>query len=457
MSHFCKRKFNIFALPFFILLVATACDKDMNVMLDNSIGDQVAVTTVDSFTVNTSTVQLDHMLSSNTGVLLVGKATVDKIGSVKSSSLFQIGFNEFTKTIPEAAEFESLTLVLRPNKARYYFGDTTKTQKISVHELTQSLELTTISSGIQNFALPAYVTGPALFSKQKHTYNSTPIGQIEFLPEVKSIDSLNITLDSQIGLDLFELIRNNDLKVSSNQNFREYFKGLALVPDDNNTVVLGLNDTLKVKVNYTYTGTDGFPKQDFKQLNIIDRSFQYNNIEQDRKGTAFEDLDLTEKGVNTVETAGLTYVQAGTGTVAKLSFPSLKEFIADEKMSVNKAELIIETSSPINSIYPLATSLMLFVADTDGVPTSVIEIPYAQQNIQIASFVAGNDYGKNGTYRFNMINYLKKLKTSDIYEGTSLYLSASSPGLFSSFNTAMIAVEDNKPSIKFNILYTKFK
>lgn len=476
MSHFSKRKFNIFALPFFALLIASSCDKDMNVMLDNSIGDKVAVSSVDSFTVNTATVQLDNLPSSNAGLLLVGKAEVNEIGSVKSSSLFQIGFSEIDNTIPQTAEFESLTLVLRPNRTKYYYGDTTKNQKITVHQVTQDLELTTLTGGIQNLAIPIYVTRPSIFSKQKFSYNSNPIGQIDFSPEIKSTDSLKIDLDQQIGQNLFDLIQNNDLKVSSNQNFREYFKGIALVPDNNNTVILGLSDTVQVKLNYSYIGTDGFTKNEHKELTIVDRSFQYNNIEYDREGTVFETLNLDNKELSTTASSGLTYVQAGTGTVAKLTFPSLKDFISDDKISINKAELIIETSSPINTMYPLANRLMLFVADHNGVPTSFIETPYVG-SVQIASFVPGNDYGKNSTYRFNMISYLKRLKTSNVYDETSLYLSVPQPtaessnpmypgantssavplGLLNTFNTAMIAIENNKPAVKLNILYTKFK
>lgn len=76
MNRFLKRSIHFFAIPFFTLIIVAACDKDMSVMLDNSATSNVGVTLVDSFTVNTSTVQLTDLPAAGTGILLVGKATV---------------------------------------------------------------------------------------------------------------------------------------------------------------------------------------------------------------------------------------------------------------------------------------------------------------------------------------------------------------------------------------------
>jgi len=129
----------------------------------------------------------------------------------------------------------------------------------------------------------------------------------------------------------------------------------------------------------------------------------------------------------------------------------------DENLSVNKAELVIETSTPsTNTMYPIPGSLMLFVADHDNIPISFISSPYGT-GIQQAGFIPGNQTGRNGTYTFNLINYLKSLKSTSSFDDKSLFLSVPSPGLFSTFNTTFIATENAKPKIKLNILYTKFR
>lgn len=457
MNQFFKKRLHFFAVPIFTLIITSACDKDMSVMLDNSATGDVGVSFIDSFTVNTATVQLDNLPSLLTGNILVGKAEVPNIGTLKSTSFFQLGFTEFNNEIPVTAVFDSVNLVLKPTNPRYYFGDTTSTQKISVHQLTEAMETSSLTGGIQNTSIPIYVTGASIFSKKKFNYDAATIGAISFAPKVRSLDSLNIRLADHVGKEIYDLIQNNDSKVASNANFREYFKGLALVPDNNNTTALAFSDTVKFSINYSYTGTDGFKKNASKILSIVQSELQHNNIEYDRSGTDFAALSLSNKEIKTSATAGLTYVQAGTGVVAKMTFPSLKEFLLDDKVSINKAELVIETTSTTsNTMYEAPERLMLFVADADGIPVNYITAPYGS-GIQQAGLAAGNQLGKNGTYTFNLISYLKFVKSTNVYDDKSLYLSAVSPGLFNTFNTAFIATENAKPKIKLNILYTKFK
>lgn len=455
MNQFLKRSITLLAISIFLFIFAGACDKDMNIMLDDSATSEVGVSFQDSFTVHTASTQLTDLPSAATGTVLIGKATLPQIGSVRATSYFRIGFPSFANDIPETAQFDSLNIILKPNARRYYFGDSTKTQTLYVHQLNEDLALKTLTTGLQNKALPIYVTGPSLFTDQTFSYNSTPLGSKSFNPRIKTMDTLAIRLSDQVGQNLFGLIKTGDPRVSSNENFANYFKGLALVPDASNTVAIGFSDTVDVKINYSYVGNDGFKKTGAKVLSLMDPNYQYNQIGYDRTGTAFASL-APGKAVKTSATGGLTYVQAGTGVVAKLNIPSLKEFLQDENMSINKAELVIETSSTGEGMYAIPGSLMLFVANDDGVPTSFIASPYAS-GIQQAAYVMGSEVGHNGTYTFNMIVYLKNLKSSGLYDHTSLYLSTVTPSLFNAFNTALIATENGNPSIKLNILYTKFK
>ncbi|SFS70627.1 DUF4270 family protein [Sphingobacterium wenxiniae] len=441
-----------------MLLLITACDKDMSVMLDNSATSNVGVTMIDSFTVKTSTIQLDNLPTQATGTLLVGKSNIQQVGSMESSAFFRIGFSDFTNDIPQGATFDSLNLVLKPNASRYYFGDTTVTQKINVHQVTETIETTSLSGGINNIATPIYVSGASIFSKQKFTYDSTPLGSVSFLPRIASMDSLSIKLSPTLGQDFFDLVINNDMRARSNENFQDYFKGLAIVPDTDNSLAIGFSDTVRVNINYSYTGADGFKKNGAKTLSIVQKDLQHNYIHYDRSETVFETLSLTNKEIATSATGGLTYLQAGTGVVAKMTFPSLQDFVRDDNISINKAELVIESaSSGSNAAQSIPGSLMLFVANYDGIPTSYVRVPYATA-AQQANFVPGNQTGRNGTYTFNMIEYLKILKSSDTYDQTSLYLSPLvGPATFSTLSTALIATENGAPKIKLNILYTKFK
>src|SRR5690606_26310336 len=95
---------------------------------------------------------------------------------------------------------------------------------------------------------------------------------------------------------------------------------------------------------YTYTGDDGFKKKGSKSLVMAEKAFQYNHFETDRSGTPFEKLS-TDTELSSASTNGVTYIQAGTGVAAKLSFPALKEFIQQPEIAINKAELEIELAN----------------------------------------------------------------------------------------------------------------
>ncbi len=455
MNQLFKRNITFFAVPLIILFLASACDKDMSVVLDNSATGDVGVSLLDTFSVTTATAQLDN-LPSAAGRILVGKATHDKTGSVKSTAYFRLGLISYAQDIPEAAVFDSINIRLPTAKPVYTVGDTTKNQTIRVHKLTEDLELKTLSGGIQNDALPFYVTGAALFTNQKFAYDPADIGSITFKPYMGMIDTLNVRLNQAIGQELFDLLKSGDQKTTSNENFYNYFKGLALVPDDNNTTVTRLTDTIDVKINYSYTGTDGTNKKGTKTLSIIDKAYQSTHIEYDRSETAFKEL-TPENSIPTSTTEGLTFIQGGTGVVAKLSFPSLKEFLLAEDISINKAELVIETvPTPISKLYPYADRASLFVADHRGVPVSFIGDAYGS-DIQVAPLIPGTQTGSNGKLVFNLIQYLQNVKLNESYSDTSLYLSTSMSQVLSTFNTTYLATVKGKPQIKLNILYTKFK
>ncbi len=440
-----------------LLLFISGCNKEMGMSL-GSLDENLGVTLMDSLSISTSTVQLEYIPSANTGTLLVGKTNHPVIGSTIASAYFRLALTSFTNDIPEGAAFTSADLVLTPNTAKYYYGDTLQPQKFHVHRVTETIETKTIPTvpGIDN--IPVYVTGATIFSHQAFDYDASALGLLEFTPKIKSNDTIRIPLNYGFGEDLFLKIRTGDAAVSSNDNFQQYLKGLVVVPDDQNTVILGLNDTVSVNLNYSYQGSDGFTKTGKKTITTGSSAYQYNNIAYDRSGTAtFAPLTRTNRELKSSSTNGDIFLQAGTGVVAKLEFPSLRQFLSEPNMAVNKIELEIETRGQNYGAYPLPSSLMLFIANKHtGVPISFVRAPFSTA-IQTATLVPGDLFGKNAKYTFNLIDYIKT--ASDIaYAETCLYLAASSPSLFGTTDMAVIAKdENNQPKIKLNILYTKFK
>ncbi|SKB67221.1 protein of unknown function [Sphingobacterium nematocida] len=454
MRQLLRFKYLLFLFLLATTVSFTSCDKEMNVSLENP-NENMGIVVVDSMTINTSTFQLLNMPSAGTGTLLVGKSTQPKVGSLKSSSYFLVQLQTLVNDIPTNAVFDSVNLILRPNRARYFYGDTTKAQTIAVHRVTEEIVTKDITNAIDNYNTPIYVTGPTIFNDQKFNFDATALGTKTFNPTIRSLDSISVRLNQSFGQEIFDMVRANDINVTSNESFQQYLKGLVLVPGSQNTAILGLSDTLQMNVNYSYVGSDGFLKRGAKVISAGGKAYQYNNIEHDRTGTAYASLNTTNREISSTATNGEVFIQAGGGLVAKMTIPSLNEFMYEENLAVNKVELIVETAGNNYGFYPTPNQLMLLIANSNGVPISYVRVPFSN-SIQQATFIPGNDSGINGRYVFNLIDYIKNVNRPE-YRGTSLLLSTASPALFGTANGTMIATENGKPKIKLNIVYTKFK
>ena len=454
MSQLLRFKYLYFLSIVSALSLFVSCNKDMSVSLDD-LDEDIAVIYIDSFAVNTSSYQLNYLPAAATGTVLVGKIQTPELGTIKSSSYLKVTLDTYTDNIPENAVFDSVNVVLRPNAVRYYYGDTTQHQNIAIHKVTQEIVTTNILSAIDNYNAPIYVTGATIFNNQKFNYDNEALGTATFKAHVKSIDTISVRLDNSFGKDIFDKINSSDYNVSNLEAFQSYLKGIAIIPSTNNTAIIGLNDTVSININYSYIGADGFKVAGKKVISNSAASFQYNNIEYDRTGTPFAALNENNRELTAQQTDNKIYVQSGSGLVTKLKLPSLKEFMNNDNISINKAELVVETESLAHGPYYAPAGLMLMVSNKNGLPVNFIPTPFST-TIQQANYVAGNDVGENGKYVFNLIDYVKNIN-SNRYIDTDLLLSAASPSIFNTVNTAKIATENGNPKIKINIVYTKFK
>lgn len=454
MSQLLRFKYLYFLSIASALSLFMSCNKDISLSLDD-VNEDIAVSFIDSITVNTSTFQLDYMPSASMGTVLVGQIIHPELGSVKSSSYLKLTLDSYSDNIPNDAVFDSVNLVLRPHSSRYYYGDTTQRQSLAIHRVTQEIVMTNLLSSIDSYKAPVYVTGSTIFNNQKFSYQNTALGAGTFIPSVYSLDSISVRLNDNFGKEIFDMVNTNDYNVSNTEAFQNYIKGIAIVPGENNTAVLGLSDTVNIHINYSYTGTDGFKTTGKKVITTSGSAYQYNNIEYDRTGTAFANLSATNRELTASETNNTFFAQSGSGIVTKISMPSLNEFMFNENISVNKAELVIETESVTYGAFPAPTSLMLLVTNKNNIPVNYVPVPLGN-TIQQAAFSPGNDVGENNKYVFNLIEYIKFVN-SNRYVDTDLLISTVSPSIFSTVNTAKIATENGKPKIKLNIVYTKFR
>lgn len=431
----------------------------MSIALNSENVDALTLNMIDSLTVNVSTMVLPNVPTSGQGALLLGKYTRSDIGSLSSSPFFRIAPSDFDySSIPTDARFDSVTLVLRTHSGGYFYGDTTTQHKINVHRLTEPLATTTlVPGGIHNVQVPIYVEAPAIFGHQKFDYEASSLGELTYLPRPRGGQNLSVRLDDAFGQDIFDKMRGNASELRSASNFVEYINGLAVIPDTDNSSLIAYNDTIATNIYYSYIGSDGMRTSESKSLVIDNYTLKYNHFEADRTGTAYEDLDV-DNAIPGERTGGQSFLQAGNGVATRIDIPSLRDFLSTSDMAINKVELEVEVSSTNDALYPLPTGQstpILFIAHGGGNMYDFVKTPFTQ-NPQFATHVPGNNTGQNVKYVFNLIEYIRTVNDSDKLQDY-LVLSMGPPSLFTTANSAVIATENNKPKIKLNILYTKFK
>lgn len=456
MIYFKIRKFSFLLLTTCVtVLLFHQCAKIDGVGLDMNSG-VLGVNSSDTFTVNTSTFMLDPLPTGNQSLLLLGAFEDEYLGKTKSSTFFRLAQPDLSTEFTNDAQFDSLTIRLFYNG--YYYGDTTKTITLNVHQMTEAIEPRELSIALEDDEYPVFVSGETLYTDQSFDYSNEAIGTTTFSPRPLSVaDTVSIRLSQALGEQIFQMILQNDRRLEIEDEFLEYFKGLAIIPIGDPKAVIGFRDSIAFNVHYSYEGqSDGQRIDDEITFNIGNSTYQYNKIESDRSNTVLKSLSLSNPELTPDLTDQRTFLQGGTGIVTRVRFPNIRQTLGLGNTAINSAQLIIETDQSELGYTPPPDSLVLFVANNYGTPTSMVT------NISGTSLLAiyqtGNTAGGYGPgkYVFNITDYLAEIiKTQNFDEEESLLLSLPVSSLLTTTDMLHIAQGENKPAIKLNVLYTK--
>ena len=386
--------------------VAWACE-DPNTLAVSRVfsGNNLQTIYSDTFSVFTSTVQLDSFLTNNTNTLLLGKYKDDRLGYVSASSFFEISYSgSFVQSY--LSFFDSAVLVLPYNHTST--GDTTKLMTINGYEIKEQMQLRKLPVG--NVKISAFNNQNGLYSNSTFARAPVPIfsSTVKLFPHT---DSLSIRLPDSFGRNWFRLAKDDSAHIFSNSNVfvNAFFYGLYLEADPSSEgCVAGFNvgqdrdpASKKTKLRFYYKRlVNNVLKQTHQDFTVYSSLFQYNNISYDRSGTTLASLQPS-KGISSVLTNDVSYVQAGTGLVTRLDFPSVKTFFANQpNLILNAAYLIVNPEAgtyPKNLLPP--KQLQLYATDDTNIPLAAIQGGSATISFDY-------QYGLNTQYSFNIFSYL---------------------------------------------------
>ncbi len=441
-------KYIVFLSFCLTLLIIVSCDTDAKegefVVGVDYLGINNNVILIDTLTVQLSTINFDSLITSNQSRILIGNYNDPIYGKVKSESYFELVpenldlDNTSSDTDTPNYVYDSIAMILRYD--RYYYGDTTNVQNISIHRLTQKVKP---NNNDDNF-----------YNNSSLNYQTSSIGNRTFYPKPNEKDSINITLDNTFGIELFEKLKYN--QVTNYEEFIDFFKGVVIKPNTTNSSnVIGFKTTSVIRLYYSEEDNTE-DESLYKDFAIEDIAKQFNNISLDRTGTIIQDLPTYNSKLPSELTNNSSYIQSGTGVACRIDFPHIKELkqISDKGIIVD-AELIFKpVKNSFNTLFPLKDSLVVYKCDNLNRISGILKnsdetIRYALLNN------TPDEFNENIGYKINIGTFLHKemLKTSG--GRTSLILTF--PNIFKGVDRITIGNQKNiENRMKLKIYYISY-
>lgn len=354
---------------------------------------------VDTVAVQFSTVFRDSFETNNVSTVLLGRYRDADLGTISGRLFTQFDIPAVKPEIPSTAVFDSVELILRPNK--YYYGDTSQALTFLVQELDQTI-------------VPTYSS--FLYNTSSVPMKATILGTQRVVLRPSVTDSLRIRLLQNFGLDWFEKIRNGSETMGTATAFQNYFKGLSagIVSGDIGAVYGfgAASGSIVIRLHYHHT----FPSQEpytIDFLNIQDE-LQFNQLLHDRTGTFLQSSGNEYTEIVSTASGNQAFMQPGMGIKLKATFPGLRTLLPERDLvKLLKAELILRpaylsfdqgASRLPDRIYLLATD----AGNLEGNPV----LDSTSNGIQYRDPFMDNIYGENTHYRFNVTNNINGLLLS---------------------------------------------
>jgi hypothetical protein len=301
--------------------------------------------------------EVDSVITSGLGVAWVGNVNDKYFGKISASSYMSFSLPDFN--VSETAIFDSLTMVIKSNPD--YYGDTTKIQKFYIYQLTNAVALNN----------KGYLYRSSIVDT---IGKDSLLGEFIIKPRPKNEKTFEARLKDRLGIDFLQNFINKTSKVESDNNFRQYFKGIALVPENTGNslissfLVTSSGIALQLHYHYKYLGRGDHI------ISIIPNSIlQFNHIDQDKTGTLIENLPPQNGLLNSTNTGNIAFMQGITGISTILEFPDLDNLLLLGKtVYISSAQLIVK---PIpgshGSLTLLPDSLLLQVFEYSSYNTSI--------------------------------------------------------------------------------------
>ncbi len=433
---------NLLCIGLFMALLAIPSCVDENSTFGNKlVQPSFRSVMTDTCTVLVSAMKIDSLETSGSGVILAGQYTHPLWGGITSTSFVPYNRPGYTPNIDKTVAFDSLTL--RLSYGDYFIGDTTGLFSLSIHFLTEQVELN--SKGyLYNVNSIAYDPDPFAVL----TFRPRPNGPEKHLDEVR--------LPDEMGEDLLERLNKKDLSVSTDR-FEEFFPGLAIRTEQDQNAIFSFSqgDTLSTIILY-YHYLEEVDTQHSVHI-VPNQTKQFNNFSHNTTGTPLATLDQNayEWRSGIMGNYGLLF--GGLGWYSKLEFPHLNNLMQlGSQIEIEAAYLMISPDLEVYSGYDynaLPDSIYLYIADENNVVTDAV-MDYLGSQLQTATLYEDNSHPENTYYYFDVTDFMSQELGAVGREKHNLQLTFDSNTYIKTFRNLTYNDMEGKSPIKLQITYT---
>jgi hypothetical protein len=392
----------------FIVLIGTGCTRKTIEFGDAPENNYTRLAFIDTVGIKLSTVMIDSFSTSTPNNFLLGRYKDPYLGVTTTAPFFQLDKPAEIPGIPTTAFYDSIVFIMRLDN--YYYGDTTRPQTIYVNELAQS-----IVTRYNN----------RLYNTSNFPVKATPLASRTLTIRPVADDSISIRLSNVLGEALFDKMRQRHTDILTTDNFLNYFKGISLTTDANDTTAIyGLiSDAASIVMRLHYHTTIPNQQRQFIDFPSLKNAVAFNQVLANRSGTGIVPGITGMTEIPASQTGNRSFSQPGTGLRLKIAFPSLKGIMLTQNyVKLLRAELIVRPAfqSYDRTKYPLPPSLALAYTDNTNIASGYLTD--STGGVMYASPVIDDIYGQNTYYRFNISSYINSLLQTAASEKYGLFI-----------------------------------
>jgi uncharacterized protein DUF4270 len=445
INNFLKKK-RIFLLSSFLALVSlVGCQKEPNLNFGTSyVADNSSskIIRLDTATILMSTVFVDSTNTVASGYDLVGNYNDPYFGNVNSRAFLQIAPPGNLPTITTFDTYDSIGMVMIFKKNNPYYGDTTYYQTININQVDTL------------YQLPQYQR--VFSSKSSFPIVQTPLGSttIKILPSLpfssqSAGDTVRIPLDHDFGQMIYNMIYNRSDSVIKQINWLDWFNGLCIssptAPPGTIGNIFGFRDSAIMRIYYH--APNDLTQESFIDFNIVNKSYQFNNIAVNRQGSPMANLNLPTQSPQTPPLTPSTtpgflnssYVSSILGLNVKLTFPYLNNIASlPDYIGLLRAELTVR---PLDGSYSTTWRIPPTLTVSNSDLSNLIQAPVVgPSGVQNGNLVLSTQLPVTTAYTFDVTNFVKTqiINTGANALQTGIILSVPSPNTFTQFERLVI-------------------